>query len=135
MKAKIVYESINGKQFENAEDVVREDKFVEEIDALLKPFEDVQIKAGEFVQRSSHMIQTLIDKTYELLVRYYGRDSDICRCWLDYPRGFVGRLLDDASSPAYRIWSILYSIDNKNRQWQQPYYAIQANKGNYPLKD
>jgi hypothetical protein len=129
---KAVFRANNGKVFEDEADARHEDRFIEEVRILLEPFEDVSIKPGEFVQRNSEQVQSLIDKTYRLLLRYYGASSEIPKLWKQEPRGFVGRYLDDGNSPAYSIYGILLSIDNKNRQWQQPYYALEANKGNYP---
>lgn len=129
---KIVYKANSGRVFEHIEDAEKEDRFVAEVDALLKPFRDSKIGPGEFVQRNKEMVHALIDKTHRLLVRYYGTTSEIPRRWQEDPRGFVGRLLDDADSPAYPIVGVIWSIDNRNRQWQQPYFALEANKGNYP---
>lgn len=129
---KQVYQANNGKTFDNVEDALHEDRFIEEVRVLLEPFRGVDIKPGEFVQRNSEQVQSLIDKTYRLLLRYYGASSEIPKLWKKEPRGFVGRYLDDGDSPAYSIYGVLLSIDNKNRQWQQPYYALAANRGEYP---
>jgi hypothetical protein len=129
---KQVYKANNGKTFDNVEDALHEDRFIEEVRVLLEPFRGVDIKPGEFVQRNSEQVQSLIDKTYRLLLRYYGASSEIPKLWKKEPRGFVGRYLDDGDSPAYSIYGVLLSIDNKNRQWQQPYYALAANRGEYP---
>ncbi len=129
---KAVFQANNGKVFDDEADARHEDRFIEEVSALLAPFKDSDIKPGEFVQRNSEQVQSLIDKTYRLLLRYYGASSEIPKLWKQEPRGFVGRYLDDGDSPAYSIYGILLSIDNKNRQWQQPYYALAANRGEYP---
>lgn len=130
---KTVFQANNGKVFDTIEDAEHEDKFLKEVSDILAPFRDSDIKPGEFVQRNSQQVQSLIDKTYRLLLRYYGASSEIPKLWKKEPRGFVGRYLDDGNSPAYSIYGILLSIDNKNRQWQQPYYALAANRGEYPL--
>ena len=129
---KTIFQANNGKVFDNPEDAYHEDKFLEEVNILLEPFRDVSISSGQFVQRNSEQVQFLIDKTYCLLLRYYGANSEIPKLWKKEPRGFVGRYLDDGNSPAYSIYGVLLSIDNKNRQWQQPYYALAANRGEYP---
>lgn len=53
--------------------------------------------------------------------------------FIDNPRGFIGRIIDDGDDKylkgfIYRIWS----IDNQNREWGQPFYAIESNAGRFP---
>lgn len=129
---KQVFQASNGKVFEHAEDAAHEERFIEEVNDILKPFRDKKIEPGEFVQRNNELVQNMIDKTYRVLLRYYGNSSEIPKLWKKEPRGFVGRYLDDGDSPAYPIYGVLLSIDNLNRQWQQPYYALAANRGEYP---
>jgi hypothetical protein len=129
---KTVFQANNGKVFDNPEDARHEERFIDEVNALLEPFRDVSISPGQFVQRNSQQVLSLIDKTYHLLLRYYGTGSEIPKLWQQNPRGFVGRYLDDGKSPAYSIYGVLLSIDNNNRQWEQPYYALAANRGEYP---
>lgn len=128
---KTVYQSKSGRTFEYPEDAQKEDRFVDEVDAILAPFRDKDIQPGEFVQRTEQQVNNLINQTYRLLVRYYGTNSEIPEKWKKDPRGIVGRYLDDGDSPAYPIVGIIWAIDNRNRQWQQPYYALAANRGEY----
>lgn len=129
---KEVFQANNGKVFDDEADARHEDRFIEEVNLVLKPFRDSDIKPGEFVQRTEQQVNSLIAETGRILTRYYGANSEIPKLWKQEPRGFVGRYLDDGNSPAYSIYGILLSIDNKNRQWQQPYYALAANRGEYP---
>jgi hypothetical protein len=39
-------------------------------------------------------------------------------------QGVIGRYLDDSGSGAYKYWYRLMCIDEKYREWEQPYYAI-----------
>jgi hypothetical protein len=39
-------------------------------------------------------------------------------------QGIVGRYLDDSKSELSKIWYRFYCIDEKYREWEQPYYAI-----------
>lgn len=43
-------------------------------------------------------------------------------------QGIIGRYLDDSGSAAYKYWYRLMSIDEKYREWEQPYYAINFEK-------
>lgn len=128
----MVYQSTNGKVFDNQQDCKKEDLFVEDVNRILAPFNDCKIRSEQFVQRSAEQVQNLIDETYRLLCSRYGEKSEIAELWKKNPRGFVGRYLDDGNSSAYSIYTVLLSIDSKNRQWEQPYFALFANKGEYP---
>lgn len=46
-----------------------------------------------------------------------------------YPMGLGGRILDDSNSPIRRPWNRLCCIDEKYREWGQPYYALHPNEG------
>lgn len=39
-------------------------------------------------------------------------------------QGIIGRYLDDSGSGAYKYWNRFMCIDEKYREWEQPYYAI-----------
>jgi hypothetical protein len=43
-------------------------------------------------------------------------------------QGIIGRYLDDSGSGAYKYWNRFMCIDEKYREWEQPYYAINAEK-------
>jgi hypothetical protein len=43
-------------------------------------------------------------------------------------QGAIGRYLDDSGSGIYKNWYRFMCIDEKYREWQQPYYAIPSVK-------
>lgn len=43
-------------------------------------------------------------------------------------QGIIGRYLDDSGSGAYKYWNRFMCIDEKYREWEQPYYAINFEK-------
>lgn len=43
-------------------------------------------------------------------------------------QGIIGRYLDDSGSGAYKHWNRFMCIDEKYREWEQPYYAINFEK-------
>ena len=43
-------------------------------------------------------------------------------------QGIIGRYLDDSGSGAYKYWNRFMCIDEKYREWEQPYYAINFKK-------
>lgn len=46
-----------------------------------------------------------------------------------HPGGFGGRIIDESSSPLRESWSRLFCIDEYNREWGQPFYALNPTKG------
>ena len=43
-------------------------------------------------------------------------------------QGIIGRYLDDSGSGSYKHWYRFMCIDEKYREWEQPYYAINSEK-------
>lgn len=126
---KIVYQSDDGTVWNRVEDAQNRDTYAKEVYALSKHF-DTTISSGEFIQRTEREVKNLISDTYDLLIKFHSKESEIANRWKKDPRGFVGRFLSDGNDPAYHLYGIVISIDKNNRQWQQPYYAIEANKKN-----
>jgi len=42
--------------------------------------------------------------------------------------GMVGRVISDCDSDFWRAWGRIGCIDDKYREWEQPYYAIHGGK-------
>lgn len=124
---KSTYKANDGTTWDNPKDALVRDEYTKAVYEISKPFDD-KIPSGKFIQRTASDVRLFIDRTYDLLVKYHSKESEIPALWKQDPRGFVGRYLDDGDDPAYHLYGIILSIDNNYRQWQQPYYAIQANK-------
>ena len=45
-----------------------------------------------------------------------------------HARGFAARWLDDSCTPLARAWYRLMCTDKKFREWDQPYFAIEADR-------
>lgn len=43
-------------------------------------------------------------------------------------QGIIGRYLDDSGSSIYKYWNRFMCIDEKYREWERPYYAINSEK-------
>lgn len=47
-----------------------------------------------------------------------------------HPMGFGGRIIDECSNkPLNKLWWRFSCIDQQGREWQQPYFALNAGKG------
>ena len=46
-----------------------------------------------------------------------------------HPMSFAGRLLDDCSPTLYEAWHRFMCIDDTGKEWGQPYYALNPEKG------
>jgi len=125
---KKVFQADDGSVYSDIKEAARRDRYIKDVDAVVAPFLKVKIASGQFIQRSKIEIKYLEQEGLRLLEKYNPNDIEIIKRWIENPRGFVGRYLDDGDIPVYRIWGLLFSIDKKNRQWSQPYYAIEANK-------
>lgn len=125
---KTVFQANDGSVYSNTREAEKRDRYLKDVDAVVKPFLKVEISAGQFIQRSKIEVRWLEEEGLRLLEKYNADYPEVIKRWKENPRGFVGRFLDDGNIPVYRIWGLLFSIDQNNRQWSQPYYAIEANK-------
>lgn len=57
--------------------------------------------------------------------------DDVFKLPLDkiYPGGIASRILSETNPRLYQVWSRLCCIDEYNREWGQPYYALNPTKG------
>lgn len=121
------YKSFSGNFFKSADDCIREDAYFTEIQNINKDF-NILIDDENPYQRSSNQVQELIDKTYQIMLKYKNKESEIPHLWKSNPRGIVGRYLSDGNDPAYKSYYTLICLDKTNKQYSQPYYANKANQ-------
>lgn len=98
-----------------------------EVEIVLKPFKPGP-KHGECIQRQRGCTDILIREGLRLLRKYHSNYPEVIKAWEANPRGFVGRLLDDGDIPVYSIYNMISNIDKYDRQWDQMFYALEANK-------
>lgn len=122
------YKSNDGVEWQSAEAADRRDDLlwrIERAQSLLRPPTD---KHGEFVQQDASDVRLYKHAIIALAKEFapgqiWERDPDSI-----YPRSFAGRYLDDACSPLSAAWVRLMRTDHLSREWDQPYFAIQADK-------
>lgn len=116
MKAVIVYESNDGHQFQSDAECIE----YEALKTVLQHTEAMLRKAIEGNLNFSGGVETYLSA--ELAAKYR-----------ECPRGIVGRFLSDGGGPKYdaicRLWNRRYAIDDQGREWGQPFFAFNPDKG------
>lgn len=70
---------------------------------------------AEDVEEAQNLFIQLVDET--LGTNYSGKEI--------HRRGIIGRIIDDSGNKElYESWNRFMRIDDKYREWEQPYYAI-----------
>jgi len=94
-------------------------------DNLSENGQKVGLKTGyePYIQHIPEMIEEAQNTFIELCVQKGILDKK----FLDgkvHRQGIIGRYLDDSGTLAYKYWYRFMCIDEKYREWEQPYYAI-----------
>lgn len=121
------YEASNGKEFKDKVQAIKYESALEATNHAIDTLPKVDIGCSEYVQLTlnqyNHFKQqfdNIIQAFYPELMKHIAGQH--------IRRSIIGRLLDDYDSPAYKLTSILDSIDDKLRWYNQPYYA------NHPIE-
>lgn len=90
---------------------------------------DVGFKTGyePYIQHIPEMVDEIQEVFVELCVQEGILPDKFLKTKV-HRQGIIGRYLDDSGSGAYKYWYRFMCIDEKYREWQQPYYAINAEK-------
>lgn len=97
---------------------------------------NMDFTSGEgYIQHNKKVLDDVMDKWCEVAKEVYGD----CHGAFDYrpinTRGIIGRIIDDSGRDTpvketlSKIWSRYSCIDSKQREWGQPYFAINEDKG------
>ena len=106
--------------------------------------EDIQKVMSILPPQYSEVIKTVVDIADTYYIQHFKNDVDkaqteflkICDNELgtDYHTkevhrfGMVGRVLSDSGGDLYKTWNRFMCIDDEYREWEQPYYAMNAEK-------
>lgn len=135
MEKIIKYKTIDGEEFENKEDGENHESLIDRVGnlmSLLPKTPNTDFFNGEgFIQ---HDRKNLIRVRRNLL--------EICKEYIDHnwihqtidnetvDPSWVARLLGDYNiRPLCKAWNRFYCIDNKYREWGQPYFALNPEEG------
>lgn len=86
-----------------------------------------ELNSTEFIQHSPTQFHSFLVGIAKLIEVRHGHEY--ANMLLTNRHGYIGRYLDDSGDRVLgKLMYRLLSIDNKNREWQQVYFANEANK-------
>jgi hypothetical protein len=132
MKAITKYSADDGTEFDDEGQCRSYEELCREIAGITAPWPPETIRGEVFVQRDKEQILRI----QRDMVRIFERShwSDEHTQWArtaDVPAGMslIGRYVDDCGwKPERIVWSRIARLDRHFREYEQPFYAIQANK-------
>ena len=98
-------------------------------DKLYKNGNEIGLKTGyePYIQHIPEMIEEAQSVFIDLCVQEGILDKKFLKGKV-HRQGIIGRYLDDSGSGIYKYWNRFMCIDEKYREWEQPYYAINSEK-------
>lgn len=139
MKAIQKYQAFDGVELADADKCLDYEALCLEIHALMTPWADVTIAGAEFVQQDKYVIIPIQRAMVDIFERLHWKDHHTE--WArnaDIPAGMslIGRYVDDSGfNPERRVWGRIQRLDQNFREYEQPYYAIQADKRSTSAKE
>lgn len=136
MKTKTYYVADDGSEYESEPAAKRHNRLLVQIRAALVPLgPKIKDRASEFANGHGYRQHDLADvmKAKEAFIAICKRQVPD-KVWDApvrdiHPMGFAGRLLDDSSPTLYASWHRFMCIDDQGREWGQPYFALNPEKG------
>lgn len=98
-------------------------------DKLYKNGDEVGLKTGyePYIQHTPDVVEEVQSAFIELCVKEGVLPEKFLHGKV-HRQGIIGRYLDDSGSGTYKYWYRFMCIDEKYREWEQPYYAINTDK-------
>lgn len=131
MKAIIKYQALDKTTFNTEEECVRYENLLNKVNKIMSKIGDkVKDKSCEFgngggyIQHNKEIVKKAQTDITNLAIKELKLDKD-------YKFGsFIGRYIDDSGVNCIKeAYCRLQCIDNKGREWGQPYFAINPDKG------
>jgi|HubBroStandDraft_3_1064219.scaffolds.fasta_scaffold267348_2 hypothetical protein len=132
MKAVTRFEALDGTIFDDKNKCVEYEALCQEIADLIAGWPEQEIRGSGFVQQDKDTVLKIQRGMAIIFERIHWKDHhtewarEAAR-----PAGLslIGRYVDDAGlTPERRVWNRLARLDARFREYEQPYYAIQADK-------
>lgn len=120
------------KELDPRPEYQRYEKLCQEIADLTADWPDHIIRGEHFIQRDKDVVLRIQRAMVDIFERIHWRDRHTE--WArnaTVPAGMslIGRYVDDSGlSPELRVWGRIARLDSKFREYEQTYYAIQADK-------
>lgn len=98
-------------------------------DKLYENSKEIGLKTGyePYIQH----IPEVIEEAHQVFIELCVQEGILPDKFLKgkvHRQGIIGRYLDDSGSVAYVYWNRFKCIDEKYREWEQPYYSINFEK-------
>ena len=131
MKQITMYETKDGKKFDNLESAKKYESLCSQMSLLTVMLPQVPDRIDftngyGYLQWLDEDVETVKLTVAKNAAKYLG--SDLINKLIENgelsPSGIIGRILSDANIPVlYNMWLRIMCIDDKFREWGQPYFA------------
>lgn len=129
------YQAVDGREFKFLEDCLKYENDLHiisniELELISRPDNTNFLNGGGYIQQKESSVVSAMIKTIKLL----DIPEDIKDKALQSPFksrfGIIDRYLDDCDLLHRKIWYRFMCIDDQYREWGQPYFAMNPDKGN-----
>jgi hypothetical protein len=131
VKAITKFQALDGTEFDDKDKCCDYENLCQEISDLTVSWRGETIRGEGFVQQDKAIVLRVQRAMVDIFERFHWKDARTE--WAreaDIPAGMslIGRYVDDAGfGPERRVWGRIQRLDNKFREYEQPFYAIRAN--------
>ena len=130
MKVIELYEAPDGKRFDTAYECVRYEAILAEVEDILLHIttnDSIDFSNGEgYIQHEESGVMHLNQDFLRLVNKWF--QPEVLFTEFTYE---VGRMIDDSNMKCLKQLDYkIECIDDKNREWGQPYYAMNPGSGN-----
>lgn len=130
MRTVTKYQANDGSEWDTVEQCEDHERLLERIEAINAILSDHPVDGNDDVgvQHDPMKVALFVTQLKELAAEecpQYAKEIILATSG----NSIGGRILNDGNSPAWRLWYRWMCIDRNGREFGQPYYALQSNKG------
>lgn len=137
MRAITKYQADDGKVFDSEQAAIKHDAKILSVKCaykLLKPTPKNDgcdfANGGGYVQQDPIKVQEFKRQIMLMGAEHHSKMEEWAKNPMEvHPQSIVGRILSDCDSTLYEAWYRVMCMDDKFREWGQPYYAMHPTKG------
>ena len=137
MKTIIKYKASDGTEFDSSKLCVKHEKLINKVKAIMSRIAPIpkNIYDGWIQHKEEDVIAVKVSLLKLALPMFDGFPELVKAIKVKpetvHPMSIVGRILSDSMSPIYDGWHRLCCIDDKFREHNQPYFAINGPDKNH----
>lgn len=133
MKTKEMYEAADGTVFAVAAECERHERLLAEVTEIRDRLPRVELIGAECFQHDPSMVLSVQRDLARLYEREHSGMRDHHTEWARTTEqaagnSLIGRYMSDDGGPVGRAWARLTCIDQRFREWSQPYWALKADR-------